>query len=98
MGIESEEGLRGEMIRGVIREDSLQKRRREGELLRQDLMDALGELTDLPRGELERIAHRVARSHQQEEDTFLSIKQQVVWVSATVLALLGAPLMALWLF
>ena len=98
MGVEIEERIREEILRRAIREASLRKSQGEEVLFTQDLMAALEELTNLPRLELEQIADRVRRSHHQEEDTFLSIKQQVVLASATVLAFLCVPLMAVWLF
>jgi hypothetical protein len=98
MGVETAERIRVGTIRSVLREAALRKRRDEEALFTQDLMDALEEITNLPRLELERIAERVGRSHHQEEDTFFSIKQQVVLASATVLAFLTLPLMAVWLF
>ena len=98
MGVETAERIRVGTIRSVLREAALRKRRDEEALFSQDLMDALVELTNLPRLELEQIAERVGRSHYQEEDTFFSIRQQVVLASATVLAFLTLPLMAVWLF
>ena len=98
MGVETEESMREETIRSVIREAALRKNQEEQALFNQDLMDALEELTNLPRLELEQIAERVGRSHHQEQDTFLSIRQQAVLASATVLAFLGLPLVAVWVF
>jgi hypothetical protein len=98
MGVETAERIREGTIRSVLREAALRKRRDEEALFTQDLMDALEEITNLPRLELEQIAERVGRSHYQEEDTFFSIRQQVVLASATVLAFLTLPLMTVWLF
>jgi hypothetical protein len=96
MGFKTETSLREETIRSVIREVTLRKSREEEAFFTRDLMDALEELTNVPRPELEQIAERVGRSHQ-DRDSFLSIKQQVVLVGATLLAFLGLPLMAVWL-
>jgi serine/threonine protein kinase HipA of HipAB toxin-antitoxin module len=98
MGVETAERIRVGAIRSVLREAALRKRRDEEALFTQDLMDALEELTNLPRLELEQIAERVGRSHHQEEDPFFSIRQQVALASATVLGVLSLPLMAVWLF
>ena len=98
MGVETAERIRVDAIRSVLREAALRKRRDEDALFTKDLMDALEELTKLPRLELEQIAERVGRSHHQEQDTFLSIRQQAVLASATVLAFLGLPLVAVWVF
>jgi SpoU rRNA methylase family enzyme len=96
MDVETTGRVGEEALRGVVRAAALRKRREEEALFTQDLMDALEELTNLPRLELEQIAERAVRSHQ-EEDAFLSIRQQVVLAGATVLAFLGLPLMAVWL-
>ena len=98
MGVETEARTREETIRSVLREAALWKSREEEALFNQDLMDALEKLTNLPRLDLDQIAERVGRSRRQEEDTFLSIRQQAVLASATVLAFMGLPLVAVWAF
>jgi len=98
MGVETEARTREETIRSVLREAALWKSREEEALFSQDLMDALEKLTNLPRLDLDQIAERVGRSRRQEEDTFLSIRQQAVLASATVLAFMGLPLVAVWAF
>jgi len=71
----------------VIRADH---RYREEELARETryTLDALQELTGLPRQELETIAASVKACNHQEKSEFFSIKNQLLMVSST-LALVG---------
>lgn len=55
------------------------------EEVRQDIrytLDALQELTGLPRHELENIAATVSTVYEPEEDSFFSVKNQLLVVSA----------------
>jgi hypothetical protein len=98
MAVETEERTRDVIIKTVFKEASLRQRQEEEAILTQDLMDALEELTNLPRWELEQIVDRAVSSRHREEDTFLSIKQQLMFASVAVLAFLCAPLTAAWMF
>ena len=57
------------------REDEVRQRRR-------DTLDALQELTGLPRHELQAIAATVSTNCEREEKDFFSIKNQFLMVSA----------------
>jgi hypothetical protein len=52
-------------------------------------IDALEEVTGLPRLELETIAHEVITSYGTGEDAFFSIKNQIIMVGCALLTLLS---------
>jgi Mg2+ and Co2+ transporter CorA len=57
-----------------------------------DTLDALHEVTELPRPELEKIAAAVTVSMDAEQDTFFSIKNQLLMVSTAF----GAMAIVIW--
>ena len=84
-----EEKILNEIRRqAIIRAD---RHRREAELTRDahDTLEALQELTGLPRRELETIAAEVKACNQQEADAFFSVKNQLLMVSSG-LAFIGS--------
>lgn len=69
-------------------------KRREEEV-RQDArctLDALQELTELPRSELQAIAAAVSAAYDREKDNFFSIKDQILMVSTG----LGLSCLLMW--
>jgi hypothetical protein len=80
-----------------IRKRALQRRddlQRQGRLMQaiNDTLDALHEVTELPRTDLETISAEVAVSMDAEQDTFFSIKNQLLMVSTAC----GAMAMVIW--
>ena len=57
-----------------------------------DTLDALHEVTELPRTELERVAAEVTGSMDADPDNFFSIKNQLLTVSAAF----GAMAIVIW--
>jgi len=90
-----EEKIQEEIRRRALEQsDSLQ---RESQKLvhTQDTLDALEEMTGLPRAELEKIAKEVRSSHDQ--DHFFSIKRQILLTLILGLALFSAVIVMVWL-
>ena len=98
MNIEMEEKIRMEIIRRAVERSYLQHQRNQEELHTQDILDALEQLTGLPRFELDNIARDVRGCYIHDQDTFFSIKNQVVFGSILMLALVGIPFLTVWLF
>ena len=91
--------LSEEIVRRVFLEASLREQRREENQDRLDLIDALQELTDLTKAELEGIIMKVRRSScDRDRDTFFSIKHQVILVSTLLAFLIGLPTLFIWMF
>ena len=88
MKMDKEENLLEEIRRqALIRAD---QRRRQAELTRETryTLEALRELTGLPRQELEAIAAEVKACNHQEAEAFFSVQNQLLMVSSG-LALIG---------
>jgi len=86
-----------EIVRRVLIEASIREQQREEAQGRQDVLEALLEVTSLTRAELEEIIIKVRGSCDRDRDTFLSIKQQVVVVSAMLAFLLCVPALFIWM-
>jgi hypothetical protein len=85
-----------EILEEIRRQAFIQAdQKRRGEEIRQDTrytLEALQELTGLPRRELQAIAATVSATCGQEEEDFFSIKNQFLMVSAG----LGLSCMFVW--
>ena len=89
-----------EIVRRVFIEASLREQRREENQDRRDLIEALYELTDLTREELEEIIMNVRVSPRGlNMETFFSVKHQAILVSTMLAFLIGLPaFFFVWLF
>lgn len=63
-----------------------------------DTLDTLEKMTDLPRGELEKIAADVERSSVADKDTFFSIKTQIILAVSFIAVLIVCYFLIKWLF
>ena len=97
MNAEIQEKIQLEIVKRALEKSISQQRRRQEELDTQDILDALEELTGLSRVDLDKIAIEVKRSYAHAQDSFLSIKSQVILGSALMLTFLCVPILAKWL-
>jgi hypothetical protein len=92
------EAMRQTLIKRALEEDSFKERQREMELCIQDTLGALEDITTLSPEELESLAHEVKRLCKVREDTFFSIKHQILLAGAFVGFASFVPLLGRWLF
>jgi hypothetical protein len=95
---EMRERMRGALIRRALEEASLKEQRREENLCIRDTLGALEEITTLTREELEVLADEVGCSCDGKEDTFFSVKHQILLASAFVVFFSCLPILGTWLF
>jgi hypothetical protein len=98
MNADMQEEMRETLIRRALEEVSFKEKQREEDLCIRDTLGALEEITTLSREELEILAKEVKRSYQGKEDTFLSIKHQILLAGALVGFTSCLPLLGMWLF
>ena len=89
-----EEKILNEIRRQALIRDDQRRRHAELTLETRDTLDALQELTGLPRQELEAIAADVKACTHQEAGEFFSVKKQL-WMVSSGLALIGS---FVWIF
>ena len=94
---QTENKINEEIIRRAIKRSGLEKREREKLLNRQDVIDTLEEVTDLPRVELEQIALEVRKSYATDGKEFFSIKHQVSLAALMGFVLVSIIAFAVWL-
>ena len=97
MNVKSEKMIEGELLRRALEISYYRKQEKERRLYTKDLLDALEDMTDLPRHELEQIAERARLSHADPGEGFFSLKYQVVFVGLSMMALFGILMLAVWL-
>ena len=91
--------LSEEIVRRVFMEASLREQRREENQKRLDLIEAMQELTDLTRAELEAIIMKVRHSSRdRDRDTFFSVKHQEILAGTMLAFLVGLPTLFIWMF
>jgi hypothetical protein len=95
---EIQERIREALISCALEEDSLKESRREEKLCMRDTLEVLEEITSLDREELETLAHKARRSYDGKQDTFFSLKHQILLASVFVGFILGMPILGIWLF
>jgi hypothetical protein len=98
MNAEIQEAMREALIRRALEEVSFKKKQTEEDLCVRDTLGALEEITTLTRGELETLANEVRRSYEGKEDTFFSIKHQILLAGAFVGFASCLPILGMWLF
>ena len=91
--------LSEEIVQRVFIEASSREQRREEDQDRRDLIEALQELTELTRAELEEIIIKARVSCcDRDGDTFFSVKHQAILVSTMLAFLIGLPTLFIWMF
>jgi len=86
-----------ETVRRVLEEASLQEKQREEAQYVQDMLEALQELTSLTKPEWEAVIMKVTHSPVPDRDTFFSVKQQTILVSAFLGIFLFLPALCVWM-
>ena len=86
-----------EIVRRVLIEASIREQRREEAQDRRDVLESLLEITGLTRAELEEIMIKVKGSCDRDRDTFLSIKQQLIGMSAMLAFVFCVPAFFIWM-
>ena len=89
--------LSEEIVRRVLVEASTREQQREEAQNRQDVLEALMEVTGLTRAELEEIIIKVEGSCDRDRDTFFSVKQQLIGISAMLAFVLCVPAFFIWM-
>jgi hypothetical protein len=97
MNAEMQEKIQQEIVKQALEKSISQQHRRQEELDTQDILDALEELTGLSRVDLDKIAIEVKRSYAHAQDSFLSIKSQIIIGSVLMLTFLCVPILPKWL-
>jgi hypothetical protein len=98
MNADMQEAMREALIRRALEEVSFKEKQREEDLCVRDTLGALEEITTLTRGELETLADEVRSSYERKEDTFFSIKHQILLTGAFVGFTACLPILGTWLF
>ncbi len=98
MSRDREEKIQEDIVKRAIERSHFVQQEEERGLHAQDTLDALQEMTDLPRAELEMIAKEARNAYVHEGEGFFSIGNQILLASMFVLILLGIPILAVWLF
>lgn len=97
MDLEIENKIGEEILRRALKSSYAHQHEKEKLRYAQDMLEALQEITDLPREDLEKIANEVRSSYVDDVEGYLSIKYQIIFVGTFVLILLGMPILAVWL-
>jgi hypothetical protein len=98
MNADMQGAMREALIRRALEEVSFKEKQREEDLCIRDTLGALEEITTLTRRDLETLANEVRRSYEGKEDTFFSIKHQILLTSAFVGLTSSLPILGMWLF
>ena len=97
MNAEMQEKIQQEIVKRTLEKSISQQHRRQEKLDTQDILDALEELTGLSRADLDKIAIEVKQSYAHAQDSFLSIKSQLILGSVLMLTFVCVPILAKWL-
>ena len=97
MNAEMQEKIQQEIVKRALEKSISHQHRRQEKLDTQDILDALEELTGLSRVDLDKIAIEVKRSYAHAQDSFLSIKSQVILGSVLMLTFVCLPIFVKWL-
>ena len=79
MNHQSEAKIRKEIRRRAFERADFVRRKRQNRQKTRFTLDALQEVTGLPRSELDLIAKEVKLSHDSTRDGFFSIRNQILW-------------------
>ena len=94
---DTENKINEEIIRRAIKRSGFREQEKEKLLNQQDIMDALEDVTNLPRLELENIAREVRESYTHGSKDFFSIKHQFFLAALMGFILLSIIAFAVWL-
>ena len=94
---DTENKINQEIIRRAIERSSIGEQEKKELHRRQSVIDALEEVTDLTRSELEDIAREVRESYASVNEDFFSIKQQFKLVALFGSLLMGIIAVVVWL-
>jgi hypothetical protein len=97
MNFHMQEEMREALIRRALEKVSFKETQSEEDLYIRDTLEALEEITPLSREELETLAKEVRCSFEVKEDTFFSIKHQILLAGAFVGFTSCIPLLGMWL-
>lgn len=86
-----------EIIRHAVNRSGIREREKERQLYRQEILEALEDVTDLPRWELESIFRDITESYVRGEGDFFSIKHQAVLAAYMGAFAFGIIAIAVWL-
>jgi lysyl-tRNA synthetase class I len=98
MNADMQEEMRETLIRRALEEVSFKEKQKDEDLCLQDTLAVLENITTLSREEMESLAEEVKRSYEIKEDTFFSIKHQILLAGALVGFTSCLPLLGMWLF
>lgn len=93
---DAENKINEEIIRRAIKRSGFREQEKEKLLDREDILDALEDVTDLPRLELENIARDVRASFTHGSEDFFSIRHQIFLTASMGFLLLGLVAFAVW--
>ena len=94
----AENKINQEVIRRAIERSDVKTQEKEKLLKQQDVIDALEDVTDLPRLELEQIAREVRESYANSGDEFFSVKHQLLIIGLIGFTVVSFIAFAVWLF
>lgn len=94
---DTENHINEEIIRRAVERSGFREQERENQLNRQDIMDAIEDVTDLPRSELENIARDVRESYTHGRNDFFSITHQILLAALMGFLLLSIIAFSVWL-
>ena len=93
-----EEKIQEEIRRRALEHAALRDQEGRNRLDTEANLEALGEITGLPSGELEKIEKAVRASYARKENDFFSIKNQLFLAILIGMALIGILILVVWLF
>ena len=93
---ETENKINEEIIRRAVKQSDLKALEKEKLLKQQDVIDALEDVTHLPRLELENIAREVRESYAHGGDDFFSLKHQILMTVLLVSLFVSIIAAAVW--
>ncbi len=97
INIREERRIQREIIRRALESARMGQEERERLRDRRDTLEVLREMTGLTSLELEHIADGVVASRKSTDAGFFSVKNQIIYTGVMVSAVLGIPIMMIWL-
>lgn len=98
MNAEMQQRMRRALIKRALEGASLKEKHKDEDLYMRDTLETLEEITTLTREELETLANELRRSCDGKEDTFFSIKHQMLLTGAFFAFISCVPILGIWLF
>jgi len=94
---DTENKINKEIVLRAVNRSGFGMRERERRLHHQDILDALEDVTHLPRWELESISRDVRESYARRGGDFFSVKHQAVLAASMGSFLFGLIALAVWM-